>query len=109
MGQLLYQYQEPTGYPDRGDYWMGGWSLLHRLNFTTALMENRILGTSVDVTRLATLLEGHDAATDSWKSALAVVRGSSPRSANSTAEPPSAAAAARAFVLALGSPEFQHK
>ena len=107
MGQLLYQYEEPTGYPDRGEYWMGGWSLLHRLNFTTALMENRVLGTSVDLDRLGGLLGGAPAE-DSWKNALAVVTGaqSSPADRGTT---PSADEVTKAFVLALGSPQFQHK
>jgi uncharacterized protein (DUF1800 family) len=47
MGQPLYQCQPPTGYPDRGDYWMSNGAILERLNFAVALTANRIPGTSV--------------------------------------------------------------
>jgi len=47
MGQPLYQCQPPTGYPDRGDYWMSNGAILERLNFAVALSANRIEGTSV--------------------------------------------------------------
>jgi uncharacterized protein (DUF1800 family) len=106
MGQPMYQYAEPTGYPDRGDYWMSGWSVLHRLNFATALMEDRVLGVKVDKNRLASLL-GEAGAGDSWKSALGVVTGAAEaRPQRSVFASPEAV---QSFVLALGSPEFQHK
>ena len=47
MGQPLYQYQAPTGFPDRSDYWMGNSAILERLNFAVALCANRIPGTTV--------------------------------------------------------------
>jgi uncharacterized protein (DUF1800 family) len=47
MGQPLYQCQPPTGYPDRGDFWMGDGAILERLNFAVALSANKIPGTSV--------------------------------------------------------------
>jgi uncharacterized protein (DUF1800 family) len=53
MGQYPYQNAEPTGYPDRGDYWLSGWSVLHRTRFAAALVNNEVLGTRVDVARLA--------------------------------------------------------
>jgi len=48
MGQPLYQCQPPTGYPDRGDYWMSNGAIIERLNFAVAVSSNRIPGTSVD-------------------------------------------------------------
>ena len=48
MGQPLYQCQPPTGYPDRGDYWMSNGAIIERLNFAVAVSANRIPGTSVD-------------------------------------------------------------
>ena len=48
MGQPLYQCQPPTGYPDRGDFWMGDGAILERLNFAVALSANKIPGTSVN-------------------------------------------------------------
>ena len=50
MGQPLYQYQAPTGFPDRGDYWMNNGSVLERLNFVAALAEDRIAGTHIHLT-----------------------------------------------------------
>ena len=37
MGQPLYQYQAPTGYPDRASQWTSSGSLVERLNFGIAL------------------------------------------------------------------------
>src|SRR5262249_6405850 len=53
MGQPLYQYQAPTGYPDRASQWMTSGSLVERLNFGVALSANRLPGTSVDLTRFS--------------------------------------------------------
>jgi uncharacterized protein (DUF1800 family) len=49
MGQPLYQCQPPTGYPDRGEYWMTNAAILERLNFAVALAGNQIRGTQVRV------------------------------------------------------------
>ncbi len=51
MGQPLYGYQAPTGYPDTAEYWVNTGSLLERLNFGLALASNRIPGTHVDLAR----------------------------------------------------------
>ncbi len=47
MGQPLYQYQPPTGFPDRADYWMSDGALVARLNFAVTLASNRIPDTRV--------------------------------------------------------------
>jgi uncharacterized protein (DUF1800 family) len=49
MGQPLYQYQPPTGYPDRGDHWMSDGSTLERLNFALTLAADRVPGTKIGV------------------------------------------------------------
>ena len=51
MGEPLYQYQAPTGYPDRADAWVNTGALLERLNFALALAGNRIPGTRVELSR----------------------------------------------------------
>jgi uncharacterized protein (DUF1800 family) len=51
MGEGLYQYQAPTGYPDTAADWVNAGSLLERLNFGLALASNRIPGTRVQLTR----------------------------------------------------------
>jgi uncharacterized protein (DUF1800 family) len=47
MGQPLYQYQPPTGFPDRADYWMSDGALVARLNFAVTLASNRIPDTKI--------------------------------------------------------------
>ncbi|HYP52640.1 MAG TPA: DUF1800 domain-containing protein [Pyrinomonadaceae bacterium] len=51
MGEPLYMYQAPTGYPDRAEHWVNTGALLERLNFTLALAGNRIPGTRVELSR----------------------------------------------------------
>jgi uncharacterized protein (DUF1800 family) len=41
MGQPLYQYQPPTGFPDRADHWMSDGALVARLNFAVTLTSGR--------------------------------------------------------------------
>lgn len=49
MGQQMYYYQAPTGFPDRGQYWINTGSLLSRMNFGLALAMKRIPGVSFDL------------------------------------------------------------
>ncbi len=53
MGEPLYLYQAPTGYPDRADQWVNTGSLLERLNFGLALTTNKLRGAAFDVKRAA--------------------------------------------------------
>lgn len=57
MGQRMYYYQAPTGFPDNGKYWINTGSLLNRMNFGLALASNRIPGVTVD---LAALNDHHE-------------------------------------------------
>ena len=52
MGQPLFQYQAPTGYPDRASNWINSGTLLARMNFCMALAANRIRGTQLDLESL---------------------------------------------------------
>jgi uncharacterized protein (DUF1800 family) len=52
MGQPLFMYQAPTGYPDRASEWLNTGTLLTRMNFALAFAANRIAGTNVDLSRL---------------------------------------------------------
>ncbi len=49
MGEKKYYYQAPTGFPDRGAYWVNTGSLLNRMNFGLALAEGQIAGVKVDL------------------------------------------------------------
>lgn len=52
MGQKLYFYQAPTGYPDKAQYWINTGSLLNRMNFGLALASKRIPGVNFDLAAL---------------------------------------------------------
>jgi uncharacterized protein (DUF1800 family) len=67
MGEKKYYYQAPTGFPDKGTYWINTGSLLNRMNFGLALAAGRIPGITVD---LAALNDHHEP--ESAVAALAV-------------------------------------
>jgi uncharacterized protein (DUF1800 family) len=52
MGQPLYAYQAPTGYPEQASHWTNGAALLNRMNFGLDLAHNRIEGVEVDLLAL---------------------------------------------------------
>jgi uncharacterized protein (DUF1800 family) len=47
MGEPLYGYQAPTGYPDSSSDWINTGALVERMNFAQALAKNGIKGTRV--------------------------------------------------------------
>ncbi len=57
MGQQIYYYQAPTGFPDKGQYWINTGSLLNRMNFGLALASQRIPGILFN---LAALNQNHE-------------------------------------------------
>jgi uncharacterized protein (DUF1800 family) len=57
MGEKMYYYQAPTGFPDKAQYWINTGALLNRMNFGLALASNRIPGIHVD---LAALNNNHE-------------------------------------------------
>jgi uncharacterized protein (DUF1800 family) len=57
MGQKLYYYQAPTGFPDRGQYWINTGSLLNRMKFGLAIAAQKIPGISFN---LAALNNNHE-------------------------------------------------
>ena len=57
MGQKVYFYQAPTGFPDKGSFWINAGSLLNRMNFGMDLATQRIPGVKVD---LPALNDGHE-------------------------------------------------
>ncbi|MCF2504741.1 DUF1800 domain-containing protein [Dyadobacter sp. CY107] len=52
MGQKMYYYQAPTGFPDKAEYWINTGALLNRMNFGLALASQRIPGISINLARL---------------------------------------------------------
>jgi uncharacterized protein (DUF1800 family) len=57
MGEKKYYYQAPTGFPDKGSYWINTGSLLNRMNFGLALAAGKVPGVRID---LAALNNGHE-------------------------------------------------
>ncbi len=57
MGQKMYAYQAPTGFPDKGQYWINTGALLNRMNFGLAMASQRIPGVRID---LAALNNNHE-------------------------------------------------
>jgi uncharacterized protein (DUF1800 family) len=60
MGEQLYGWQAPTGYPDQAEDWVNTGALLERLNFGIALASNRIPGTRVDLSKITGKSNGVD-------------------------------------------------
>jgi hypothetical protein len=52
MGEKMYYYQAPTGFPDKGQYWINTGSLLNRMNFGLALASGRVPGVSFNLLAL---------------------------------------------------------
>ncbi|MDB5190976.1 MAG: hypothetical protein JWQ96_539 [Segetibacter sp.] len=52
MGQKMYFYQAPTGFPDKGQYWINTGALLNRMNFGLALASQRITGVKINLAGL---------------------------------------------------------
>lgn len=50
MGEPLYGYIAPTGYPDKAEDWVNTGALLERMNFAVALASNRIPQAKVNLT-----------------------------------------------------------
>jgi uncharacterized protein (DUF1800 family) len=48
LGEPLYRKLEPTGYSNRSTDWMNSASLLARMNFSMALVQNKVGGVKVD-------------------------------------------------------------
>src|SRR5262249_50467060 len=51
MGQPMFQYQAPTGYPDVASTWIAPSSLLARVKFAAGFATGRIPGTTVEPDR----------------------------------------------------------
>lgn len=52
MGQKLYYYQAPTGFPDKGQYWINTGSLLNRMNFGLDIAAGKIAGVRIDANKV---------------------------------------------------------
>jgi uncharacterized protein (DUF1800 family) len=119
MGEPLYLAQPPTGYADTAETWVNTGALLERMNFSLALVANRIPGTRVnpgsiaegrasksnDVADryIAQILHGQ-ASTETRATISKAIASSQGESGM-----PSGGGEARILGLILGSPEFQRQ
>ena len=99
MGQPLFQWPMPDGYPDKTSSWTG--SMLARWNFALALSSGEIRGTEIDFDRIPNSGEGRREA--AAKLALAHAQ----RSEGSAVALRQAGSDREAVALCLASPEFQ--
>lgn len=53
MGEPLYAYDAPTGYPDEAEAWTGVGAMLARMNFAFKLTAGKIRGVDLDLLELA--------------------------------------------------------
>ena len=65
MGQPIYRYQAPTGFPDKAENWINSGSLLNRMNYGLSLANGKIKGVHIDLTEL-----NHNHEPESAESAL---------------------------------------
>ena len=49
MGQPVYRYPAPTGFPDRAQHWVGSGTLTYRMNYGVSLATNHMNGVKVDL------------------------------------------------------------
>ncbi len=52
MGQKVYYYPAPTGFPDKAQSWINTGALLNRMNFGLALASQRVQGTKFNLLKL---------------------------------------------------------
>ena len=112
MGQPLYLYQPPTGYPDRAEQWISSGMLVERWNFGLLLTADLLAGTSVNLDGFTKEGRRADQAIDRAISSLLgkdispETRATLERELSKSDAPSSIA---RAFAIVLGSPEFQRR
>jgi uncharacterized protein (DUF1800 family) len=118
MGQPLYAWAPPTGFPEQSSHWVGSGALIARLNFALALTGGQVADARVDLRSL--LMDAHPEDPELLATSIARrVLGSEPapatlrvmlqQGAASDLAAGSGAGAQRLLALALGSPEFQRR
>jgi uncharacterized protein (DUF1800 family) len=125
IGEGYYEAQAPTGYPDRAEAWVSPGTLLARMNFALALVDNRLPGVSVNTGALLTGVDRRQPGAVLEKLLAALLNG---RASAATREVlgaqlgapeitrltlddrgPADTDVAKLAALVLGSPEFQRR
>jgi uncharacterized protein (DUF1800 family) len=111
MGQRLYAYQAPTGFPDRAEAWVNTGSLLSRMNFGLQLAAGRVRGVDFDLTALNGGREPADrqAALREYAGLLLPGRDLKPALALMEMKVDRSTAVEQVVGVILGSPEFQRR
>ncbi len=114
MGQRLYAYQAPTGFPDRAEAWVNTGSLLSRMNFGLQLAAGRVRGVDFDLTALNRGNGGREpadrqAALRDYAALLLPGRDLKPALALMEMKVDRSAAVEQVVGVILGSPEFQRR
>ncbi len=113
MGQPLFQYQAPTGFPEDSRKWVSSGALISRLNFSLALTQGRIQ--DVRIENPAEDAGGTDATAAIDRISERILHGGMTASTRATllgeAKQSSGPALSAATIeaLLLGSPEFQRR
>lgn len=102
MGQPLYAWPQPSGFPDEPAQWLHAGALLQRMGFALALADGRVEGVLVDLERTETpeslwarLVPGRPLGADAREALAAFADGPAPP--------------ARLVGVLLASPEFQRR
>jgi uncharacterized protein (DUF1800 family) len=111
MGQPLYSYQAPTGYPEDSRKWVSTGALVARLNYALDLTGNNVANIIATPTLLLKGVDEHDSATIMNRLYAQLLSGDVTASTKSTLEREAGDDAfvnrAKIAALVLGSPEFQ--
>ena len=105
LGMPPYFCQPPTGYADRADAWVNTGSLVNRMNFALALVNDRLPGVDVDLTSLIGQGDGLGSARN--RLVRVILQGDVSDATMATLG--KAVDLSQLAVLILGSPEFQRR
>ncbi len=113
LGQPLYEYEPPTGYPETQESWVNSGALLERFNLAVAIAAGRMDGVSVDLDNVVPIISDHDALVDAVNHAIlgGTASPTTVRVLRDQAAATNSPREARALLvgLAIGSPEFQRQ
>jgi uncharacterized protein (DUF1800 family) len=121
MGEPLFQYQAPTGYPEESQKWVSAGALISRMNFSLALTAGKMtdvslpnmaqtLPTTKDTGKFIDLFAGqvlHQRLAPATRATL--LKEAAAPTTETASVIDNNAAAPRLAALLLGSPEFQRR
>lgn len=111
MGEPIFQYQAPTGFPEDSRKWVSSGALISRLNFSLSLTAGKIKG--VDMQDLSEDAGAMDPGKEIDRLADSILHGEISNSTRTTlmneAKGPDGLTPTTIAALLLGSPEFQRR